>query len=604
MKLLSSIIFILFGFILIAQPANDDCSTAQPLIMHSDITNCVDWGFSEFNLASPSGVPVSSCGGSPNDDVWFTFLATGTDIIIGVDAPSVDVVHAIYSGTCGALTEIACNDFPNYSVLSGLTVGDIYYFRVYSNGNVNVPFNSEMYVCVALNVPPPVNDLCADAIDLVPSIDGVCSSSYTGTISTIPETSMPTCNPGFSAEDDVWFTFTATETQHAIDLTPTSISTPGFRCEVYTGNCGAMTLVECNTHFLTGLTIGQEYYVRVFEPSLYFGNDPFTICVTTPPPCNTSLTPPNDFCAFATPLNLLGGLCGSTLSSYTPDEMTSFCASNDGASVENNSWISFVASETSVSIQQWITGPCTINQGVQYAAFSGVCGSLVELPGCINPTNTYGQSEFLNIDNLTVGEQYYIMIDGDQGDICPFLWAAVSGVVVLGVELIEFDALLIDENEVEVTWSTINELNNSHFTVERSIDGTTWNEVSTINGAGNTNNQQIDYQIIDRINTQDGLILYYRLKQTDFDGAFSYSQVKAVKNNVQGVEVVYSSEHRVLSIFIDEELVDLEIINSIGAPILKTNFNQSIQIDSLSDGFYLIKLTTNTKDLFVKCRIY
>ena len=76
--------------------------------------------------------------------------------------------------------------------------------------------------------------------------------------------------------------------------------------------------------------------------------------------------------------------------------------------------------------------------------------------------------------------------------------------------------------EIELSWSTVWELNNNFFTLERSVDGDEFEAMVDILGAGTTGQQQnysyTDYQPISGRS-------YYRLKQTDFDGQFSYSQV-------------------------------------------------------------------------------
>ncbi|OFX43312.1 MAG: hypothetical protein A2046_08335, partial [Bacteroidetes bacterium GWA2_30_7] len=127
-----------------------------------------------------------------------------------------------------------------------------------------------------------------------------------------------------------------------------------------------------------------------------------------------------------------------------------------------------------------------------------------------------------------------------------------GGTNSLPVELISFDAVLID-NIVELNWTTASETNNDYFTIERS-DGTidNWNEITTVKGAGNSSSI-INYEFTDNLKQQTtnkggGLSplsnwrgaggevnlkpqtsnLYYRLKQSDFDGKFNYSPIVSV----------------------------------------------------------------------------
>ncbi|PKR80526.1 hypothetical protein CW751_09125 [Brumimicrobium salinarum] len=91
----------------------------------------------------------------------------------------------------------------------------------------------------------------------------------------------------------------------------------------------------------------------------------------------------------------------------------------------------------------------------------------------------------------------------------------------LPIELISFSA---DEsafkNQVDLNWSTASEKNNDFFTLEKSTNGKDWELLKTLNGAGNSTHT-LKYRWTDQ-SPYSG-ISYYRLKQTDFDGKFSYS---------------------------------------------------------------------------------
>lgn len=95
---------------------------------------------------------------------------------------------------------------------------------------------------------------------------------------------------------------------------------------------------------------------------------------------------------------------------------------------------------------------------------------------------------------------------------------------VLPIELISFTATP-ERDHVRLDWATATETNNEHFTIERSRDGSDFHPVERIPGAG-TSTQLITYSGFDR-NALSGLS-YYRLKQTDINGAFSYSHVLPV----------------------------------------------------------------------------
>ena len=95
----------------------------------------------------------------------------------------------------------------------------------------------------------------------------------------------------------------------------------------------------------------------------------------------------------------------------------------------------------------------------------------------------------------------------------------------LPIDLISFTAVL-NENKVDLNWITASEINNDYFTIERSADAEYWEEVLTVEGAGNSNQIQ-EYFGVDN-NPLEG-VSYYRLKQTDFDGKFEYFNVVPVR---------------------------------------------------------------------------
>lgn len=101
----------------------------------------------------------------------------------------------------------------------------------------------------------------------------------------------------------------------------------------------------------------------------------------------------------------------------------------------------------------------------------------------------------------------------------------------LPVELIGFSGLA-SANSVTLTWSTTTEKNNFGFDIERTSDQYNFEKIEFIQGH-NTTTSRKNYQYIDENLTQGHY--YYRLKQIDFDGNFTYSEVIEVQVVVVGV---------------------------------------------------------------------
>jgi hypothetical protein len=103
-----------------------------------------------------------------------------------------------------------------------------------------------------------------------------------------------------------------------------------------------------------------------------------------------------------------------------------------------------------------------------------------------------------------------------------------SSVIVLPVELSSFNAEL-NYNQVDVFWTTFSETNNDYFSVEKSENGKDFYEIGQINGKGNST--QISNYLFTDEKIVEG-ISYYRLKQVDFNGRYTYSNIKSVENEM------------------------------------------------------------------------
>lgn len=173
-----------------------------------------------------------------------------------------------------------------------LNAGDEYYIMIdpssLTGGTVNFT--------LACRPPTPANDECAGAFNLTVNPTAVCATSTNGTTLGADE-SQPACSG--TADDDVWYTFTATNDTHVITVTPNTLYDAVF--EVFDGTCaGGLSSLNCNDYTtgnaieggtISGLTIGNIYYVRVYSNPANVGFGTFNICITTPVnPCNSITT--------------------------------------------------------------------------------------------------------------------------------------------------------------------------------------------------------------------------------------------------------------------------------------------------------------------------
>lgn len=98
-------------------------------------------------------------------------------------------------------------------------------------------------------------------------------------------------------------------------------------------------------------------------------------------------------------------------------------------------------------------------------------------------------------------------------------------VIVTPVKLLTFGATKFN-SDILVKWETAQELNNSHFIIERSTDGISFISVGQVKGNENSS-IIVAYNFLD-VNAPT-VNLYYRLKQVDLDGTFTYSDIVLVK---------------------------------------------------------------------------
>ncbi|MAQ00175.1 MAG: hypothetical protein CMC51_05150 [Flavobacteriaceae bacterium] len=158
--------------------------------------------------------------------------------------------------------------------------------------DVNCVINSnpiQLFAC------PPENDNCSGAIIIEANEDDSCDASGSGTlVAATPSSESNSC--GGSADDDVWFEFTAVSENHAISLYNIVGDTQDLYHVLYEGDgCGNLNQIYCsddNNSTANGLILGSSYFIRVYSfTANELSNLTFDICVfTVPPPISTSTT--------------------------------------------------------------------------------------------------------------------------------------------------------------------------------------------------------------------------------------------------------------------------------------------------------------------------
>lgn len=453
-------------------PINNICLSAVSLTVNSGCT---------YTNGTTDGATQSfpGCSGTADDDVWFKFVATNAIQNIKVHPIDLlDLVVQVYSGSCASLTSISCQDNSSTSQdeqfdIVGLVPGQTYYIRVYDYYSGN---SGDFQICISgtPTAVPTNNEACA-AIQL-PTVTATCQYSEFSSVGATASITAPTptaCIGGsapqqgnFSATSkDIWFKIIVPSTGN-IQITAKPNMGAGSITDgvmvLYSGTCGALTQLTCSDdHTLypgsandllpmisySGLIPGSTVFLRYFGWGSSSGN--FGICVTTAV---------NDACANALYICDINGYSASTSAAYTPDRPCNMRGNNedligtnmpDGTNtggifgqggtwgigapafdvtINNNSWIKFTASSITATLQVSIYD-CWVGNyplgGIQMQIFEG--------NNCCNfiPVSDFKENSSgftITANNLTVGNDYYLMVDGFAGDICNYTITAQSGV--------------------------------------------------------------------------------------------------------------------------------------------------------------------------------
>lgn len=176
-----------------------------------------------------------------------------------------------------------------------------------------------------------------------------------------------------------------------------------------------------------------------------------------------------------------------------------------------------------------------------------------------------------------------------------FTLGNTSAVIPLPIELLSFKATP-QVDAVNLEWSTLTERNNDFFTVERSSLGEEWESITTVKGAGTTSKKQ-SYAVLDERPLNGAS--YYRLRQTDFNGNFKYSNVRRVEF-VAGVRLeVYpnpSSGTYTVTSSNDLTSADVKMLDVLGrsVPVSVTNNAQNAVVEpgEIPQGVYFLRVST------------
>ncbi len=397
-------------------PTNDECSTAIPLTVNpSNVPLAKISGTTLFATESQTG-----CSGNSDDDVWYSFTATQSNHRVFLQKINTfeNIVLELFSGSCGSLISMQCISFGfdetvnSSAKLNNLTIGETYFVRVYYSNSIPGDFN----IAVTSD---PVNDNCSVATVIIPSAQDNFANSVQGSSHDATKSSNSYQNSTIT-DDDVWYSFTATQKVHKIKLKGWKPSPSMGKIEVYSGDCSGLVALSCSTFnsvpycengSTSGDTLiftsdkyipGQVYSFRVFSNHISLNQSLFEVAVTSPfvlpfDDCVGALDIPvssNANCVSSTLINLIG------FSTASDQSLSCYTGGNLVQSPEKDIYLKFTATARQHKIN------LTYGEGgaMPFQLFSGNCGALVA-QGCSQEFDSLAY-----FGNLIIGQTYYIRV--------------------------------------------------------------------------------------------------------------------------------------------------------------------------------------------------
>jgi hypothetical protein len=252
---------------------------------------------------------------------------------------------------------------------------------------------------------------------------------------------------------------------------------------------------------------------------------------------------------------------------------------------------------------------CTLGAPIScnYSSTPGNTG--LALVGGGGTSQGQGGTVWNNYMNVIAGDVYLVLVNGFTPSANTYTMS-FSGTATLGctlppilpIELLYFNSSCDKSDGNTLSWASATETNNNYFTIDKSINGVTWDELAKMPGAGNSTYAR--YYSIKDIYSGESLS-YYRLSQTDYNGKVTHLGVVACDGKKSsGVKIYPNPTSDLLNILIqgEEGTTTIKICNVIGQEISSFNVNNNelsaVNISSYAKGIYFVEV--NSKHVQIK----
>jgi hypothetical protein len=327
------------------------------------------------------------------------------------------------------------------------------------------------------------------------------------------------------------------------------------------------------------------YYLKVRTQGGFTGNLQLT---------GKYYTPPNENCMGATSITSSLSISDNN-ACHRPGNVpaSQLCA----ITLENTAWYTYVVQyngSSTVTIDNIAcnNGNGNSNNGFQIGFFTGNCSALVPLT-C---SSGAGGTVQATATGLTGGSRIYVAIDGYSGSNCSYTINATNA-YPLPIKLKDFLATR-EVNGNRLNWVTVQEDHNAYFEIQRSTDGRTFEGIDRVPGELYSVSEK-NYTYLD---TRPPLHGYYRLKQVDWDGRFTFSNVVEVIRWTGRIRLLnVTPSDRKISVRLESDRsskLQASIYNPSGIPliskqvvVIKGDNSFDLPIPFLASGIYILVIS-------------
>lgn len=163
----------------------------------------------------------------------------------------------------------------------------------------------------------------------------------------------------------------------------------------------------------------------------------------------------------------------------------------------------------------------------------------------------------------------------------------------LPLSLLSFNGRLNDnKQQVDLYWTTVNEINASHFEIEFSNDGRTFNKIGMVNANNNTGFNSYSFPHTNIPSAQDQVI-YYRLKSVDIDSKFKYSQILKFNLSNNGSISIYPNP------VMDKLLINAPAFNHGKLQVINSGSGAIVKTMTISGNSFTVDMTTLAKGVYI-----